>query len=211
MTMRARTGVLLLTAVLALIACGGKTSPSSSSGDPSASGDPSPSGSTAGVSTTAASTASPSTSLPATPANLVAYIQAGHELSPETYADASGTLVSFSTPSGNISCGFAITDSWVMCWIKENWWPSIAASTCDVGDWGPNWVTASSDGVKRGACLSEQPYPMPGEVLPYGSTISIGSIGCRSESTFLACAHLGTRNGFVISKATYHTYGPVIA
>jgi hypothetical protein len=52
---------------------------------------------------------------------------------------------------------------------------------------------------------------MPGNVLPYGSTISNGSVACRSESVFLSCAHLASGNGFVIAKAILHTYGTVLA
>jgi hypothetical protein len=50
---------------------------------------------------------------------------------------------------------------------------------------------------------------MPGTVLAYGSTISNGSVACRSESVFLACAHLASGNGFVIARAIFHTYGTV--
>jgi hypothetical protein len=50
---------------------------------------------------------------------------------------------------------------------------------------------------------------MPGNVLPYGSTISNGSVACRSESAFLACAHLSSGNGFAIARAIFHTYGTV--
>jgi hypothetical protein len=51
---------------------------------------------------------------------------------------------------------------------------------------------------------------MPGNVLPYGKTISNGSIACRSESAFLACAHLASGNGFAIARAILHTYGTVL-
>ena len=201
--MRTRAGVLLLTVVLALAGCGGTASPSPS-------GDPSASGTSPAPAPVESSTEPSIPGLPATSADLITYIQAGNELSPETYADEYGVQASFSTPSGNISCGSAFADSWVLCWVGENTWPSIPTPTCEVGDWGDNWVTVSNEGVKRGACLSEQPFPMPGEVLPYGSSVSIGDSACRSESTFLACVNVGTGNGFVISKAIYHTYGPII-
>jgi len=192
---------------MALIGCGTKASPSSS-GDPT--GDPSTSGGTSGVVTAPPTSEAPTVSVPTTSADLIAYIQNGTERSPDNYADEYGGMVSFSTPSGNISCGFAITDTWVMCWVDKNSWPTIAAKTCEDGDWNANWVTAAKGGVKRGACLSEQPFPMPGEVLPYGSFLSIGQIACRSEATFLACANLPTGNGFVVSKATLQTYGPAL-
>jgi hypothetical protein len=193
---------------LAVAGCAGPAAPSPSGGQ-SPSGSTAPASEPSGVGTIA--TASPGPSLPATPANLVTYIQGGSAVSTATYTDSYGTLASFSTPSGNISCGFALTDSWVLCWIGTNSWPSIPKPTCNEGDWGPNWVNASGDGVKRGACLSEQPFPMPGMVLPYGRSISNGSIECRSESAFLACANLSTSNGFAIAKAIYHTYGTVIS
>jgi hypothetical protein len=193
----------MLTAVLALAGCADPASPAPS-GSGFLTGGPS------GTETTPGATPSPTPSLPATGANLVSYIESANELSPETYVDAYDTFISFSTPSGNISCGFALGDNWVACWVDENSWPSVPEKACEDGEWVPDWVEASNAGVRRGACLSEQPFPMPGEVLPYGSSVYIGAIGCRSEATYLACANMSTGNGFVISKAIYHTYGPVL-
>jgi len=201
--MRARAGVLLLTAVLALAGCAKQPAPPISGG-PSNSVGPSV------LPTTAATTAPPSSGVPATEADLETYIKAGTAVSPSAYADSVNALASFSTPSGNISCGFPLVGPWVMCWINQNSWPSVPPVSCKIGDWNPTWVTASSDGVKRGACTSEQPFPMPGKVLPYGSTISSGPVTCRSESAFLACAHVGVA-GFAIAKTIYQTYGPVVA
>jgi hypothetical protein len=122
-------------------------------------------------------------------------------------------VASFSTPSGNISCGlFGSTIAAALCFVDQNSWPSVAAQTCShFGDWTDHSLRASASGVLRGDCFSEQPFTMPGKVLPYGSKISNGAVACRSESAFLACAHLASGNGFVISKAIFHTYGTVQA
>jgi hypothetical protein len=147
---------------------------------------------------------------PQTPADLLAFIQAGSPVSPATYGGS--PVASFSTPSGNISCGvFGPSSAAVLCFIHENSWPSVPAQICnDFGGWTDRSLTASSSGVRRGDCFSEQPFPMPGNVLNYGSTISNGSVACRSESVFLACAHLASGNGFVIARAIFHTYGTVL-
>jgi hypothetical protein len=106
---------------------------------------------------------------------------------------------------------FGPTNAAVLCFINENSWPSVPAQICnDFGGWTDRSLTTSSNGVRRGDCFSEQPFPAPGNVLPYGSTISNGSVACRSESVFLACAHLASGNGFVIARAIFHTYGTVL-
>jgi hypothetical protein len=164
------------------------------------------------ITTTAAPAPSPTPPPePQTSADLLAYIQAGSPVSLAAYGGS--PVASFSTPSGNISCGlFGSTIAAALCFINQNSWPSVAAQTCSAfGDWTDRSLNASSGGVRRGDCFSEQPFTMPGNVLPYGSKISNGSVACRSESAFLACAHLASGNGFVISKAIFHTYGTVQA
>src|SRR5262245_21319332 len=211
--MRARVGVLLLTAVLALAGCDGPSSPpagSPSAGFPSSAGVPTP------------TTASPSPTLPTMPTDLDAYIRAGGTVTLHTYIDMTSGLYSFSTPSGNISCGLINNSPEFVCGISESSWPSTASRTCEGNSlWVPNWVTLDATGVTRGACSPESHFTMHGIVLPYGSTISVEILGygsnpgsttaCRSESAFLACALLGTGNGFAIAKAVYHTYGHVNA
>ena len=199
--MRTRTGLLLLSAVVVLAGC----SPESPPG-PSSSVSPT----TESTTTTATSTPSPTAPAePQTQADLLAYIQAGSPVSLATYGGS--PVAAFSTPSGNISCGvFGPSSAAVLCFIQANSWPSVTALTCnDFGDWTDRSLTASGSGVRRGDCFSEQPFPMPGTVLAYGSTISNGSVACRSESVFLACAHLASGNGFVIARAIFHTYGTV--
>jgi hypothetical protein len=200
--MRTRAGLLLLSAVFALTGC----SPGSASGR-SSSVIPTTSGPTT---TTAASTPSPTAPAePQPPADLLAYVKAGNPVSLAAYGGS--PVASFSTPSANISCGvFGPNSAAVICFIDQNSWPSVPPQACnDFGDWTDHSLTASSSGVRRGDCFSEQPFPRPGNVLPYGSTISNGSVACRSESAFLACAHLASGNGFVIARAIFRTYGTV--
>jgi hypothetical protein len=199
--MRAKAVVLLLSAALTLAGC--------------SSGSPQPIGATATgpapSATTPNSTPSPTAPAePQTPTDLISYIQAGSPISIASYT--SNTQASFSTPSGNISCGlWTAGGATVLCFIKEDTWPPITAQACnDFGDFTDRSVAAFADGVRRGDCFSEAPFTFPGKVMPYGSTISNGSVACRSESWFLACAHLPTGNGFVISRAIYHPYGTLL-
>jgi hypothetical protein len=191
---------MLLSAALVLAACNpGSPSPTATSGSPTAGG------------TTPISTPSPTAPAePQTAADLITYIQAGSPVNAATYTSVG--QASFSTPSGNITCGlWTEATGTVVCFIDENSWPSVAAQACnDHGDWTDQSIVAFSQGVRRGGCYSEAPYPMPGNVLPYGSTISNGSAACRSESWFIACADLVTKNGFVISRAILHQYGNVL-
>jgi hypothetical protein len=208
--MRTRAGLFLLFAVAVLAGCsrGAPSEPSSGpSSGPSSSVSP-----TAGPTTTTA-TSTPSPTPPAEPqtaADLLAYIQAGSPVSLATYGGS--PVASFSTPSGNISCGvFGPNSAAALCFIDQNSWPSVPAQTCShFGDWTDHSLTTSSSGVRRGDCFSEQPFPRPGNVLPYGNKISNGSVACRSESAFLACVHLASGNGFVIARAIFRTYGAML-
>ncbi len=202
--MRTKAGLLLLSAALVLAGC--------QPGSPAA---PTTGPTTGGTSTTPTPTTTPTPSPtapaePQTSADLIAYVQAGSPASIASYT--TNGAASFSTPSGNISCGlFSLGGATVLCFVEENSWPPVAAQACnDAGDFTDRSVAASLEGVRRGGCFSEAPFPMPGKVLPYGSTISNGPVACRSESGFLACAHLATGNGFVISRAIFHTYGTIL-
>jgi hypothetical protein len=207
--MRKRAWLLLLSALLALAGCGlGSPPPPTTTTGPTTGG-------TTPVSTPSLTTpiSTPSPKAPAEPptaTDLITYVQAGNPVGIATYD--SGGQASFSTPSGNISCGLStVGGGTVLCFVDENSWPSVPAQACnDFGDWTDHSVVAFTDGARRGGCFSEAPYPMPGSVLPYGSMISNGSVACRSESWFLACVHLSTHNGFVISKAVLHPYGTLL-
>jgi hypothetical protein len=205
---RTRAGLLLLSAMVVLAGC----SPASPAPGPSSNASSTAGSTTDSTITTGTATPTPTAPAePQTPADLLAFIKAGSSVSLATYGGS--PVASFTTPSGNISCGvFGPTSAAVLCFIVEDSWPSVPAQTCnDFGGWTDKSVTAATSGVRRGDCFSEQPFPMPASVLPYGSTISNGSTACRSESAFLACAHLGSGNGFVIARAIFHTYGTVLA
>jgi len=145
------------------------------------------------------------------PADLDTYILAGNEVGLGTYTDFAAGIYSFSTPSGNISCGLLVYNyPTVLCRIGENSWPPITTPTCEANaPWFPNWAHADANGVTHGFCDPEGYFTMPGKVLPYGSTISTSSIARRSEPAFLACSLPGTGNGFAIARTMLHTYGHV--
>jgi hypothetical protein len=214
--MRTRTAIYLLSALVVLAGCGFGAK-SQGGTDPQAQTSPTAGQTTADTPIVTQSAAPPSSAAPSptlaqpqTKAELLAFIQAG---SPANISSYGGTpIASFSTPSGNLMCGlFGSPSAAAMCFAQADSWPALTSPGCnDFGDWTPNEVVAATSGVRRGACFSEQPFPMPGNVLPYGKTLSNGLVACRSESAFLACAHLSTGNGFVISRAIYHTYGTVL-
>ena len=201
-----RTRAFLLAAVLVLAGCG------SPAGSPS--GDPSATTTTEGsVEVGTASlppTPAPSLALPETSNDLVAYIMAAPQVDFSEYQNG-GVTPSFTTPSGNISCGLFEEEVLVSCFIEENSWPAVSAQACEDGEWTDVGVRASASGVERGGCYSEQPFLYPATVLPYGKTISDTFEACRSESAFLACVNLSSGNGFVLAKTIYHTYGTVVS
>jgi hypothetical protein len=159
---------------------------------------------------------------------LAKYINAG-TVQPDSfytrYVDhETHATLGFSTPDGAISCGLNnfstgtganTPTAWVTCWVGVNSWPPITLA-CGVGNLDPDWVISDSAVVHQGACVSDQfiedasdgyqmpRFPMPGQVLPYGTTIVRAPEACRSESAFLAC--MTNKAGFVISKSLYQTY-----
>jgi hypothetical protein len=198
---------VLLPAALVLAGCG---SPSGAPSD-GASATTTTEGSTIEVGTASLPpTTPPAPALPETSNDLVAYIMAASQVDFSKYTN-DGVTPSFTTPSGNISCGLFEEERLVSCFIEENSWPAVSAQACEDGEWTDVGVRASASGVERGGCYSEQPFLYPATALPYGATISDTFTACRSESAFLACVNLSSGNGFVIAKTIYHTYGTVVS
>lgn len=161
-------------------------------------------------------TSAPQTStLPANAAALLRYVRGGTPVTSSDYekgASAPGQpltptpgVAEFVTPSGNITCGIVGADD-VECSVDQHSWSAPPRpSGCQL-NWSASWLTLNTGAVIRGACLGGPPFAPYGAVLPYGSTLQDGSITCRSESAFLACANVATGHGFAVNRSSLRTY-----
>ncbi|MFE9959224.1 hypothetical protein [Micromonospora sp. NPDC005299] len=165
--------------------------------------------------------AGPSTSEPATSAALVAYIKAGKKVNTSAYNEGaynpgvpysySHGRLPFTMPSGNIVCaldGSDRTDGSIICLISDFSFRPPPPKNCGDIAYVPNVIGVNHrDSVYQGTCTGGQLLEHYSHKLPYGSSILDGTVGCRSESVFLACADLTTGKGFVVSKTVFRTYG----
>jgi hypothetical protein len=156
--------------------------------------------------------------LPAWPESLISYVRAGIATPAGRYEQGAAqpgapmrptpqeTL--FTTPSGNIACGLtgAARDVTVECEVRHY---SFAAprrpSTCNL-EWGAGWIGIADGSTTQGLCLGGPPFPPVSRTLPYGSTITRGTLGCRSEPGFLACADLSDGHGFAVDRSAVRVY-----
>ena len=96
-----------------------------------------------------------------TPADLLAHIQAGSPVSPATYGGS--PIASFSTPSGNISCGvFGPSSAAVLCFIdriRGHPFPRRYATTLGIGPIAPSRPPAVESGAEPVSASSPSPCP----------------------------------------------------
>ncbi len=130
---------------------------------------------------------------------------------PRTITIAPGAPGDFRLPSGNIGCsGFASSDfNVVVCEARQHDWslPPKPAS-CEF-EWVAYLEVRATGPGSMGICTSnflvgdgsrgEIPPPFVGPVVPYGSSIRIGAILCRSEARGLTCTN-PEGHGFFLSR-----------
>lgn len=115
-------------------------------------------------------------------------------------ADFAGlvTSVGFTTPSGNINCGF--TDAAVVCQIQDKTYQVPTTEVCDGA--GADGGTVEVDG--SGAhFLCAGGLEGGGPTLEYGQSLVVGDFGCASRETGVQCVNLTTGSAFILSKASY--------
>ena len=166
--------------------------------------------------------------MPADSSALISYVQGGTPVRETGYQrgasqqgqpmQATPGVTEFSTPSGNIACGmFGATGATgatggaagageVACTVARfSFSTPPKPASCQM-NWGASWLSIQSGQVVRGLCLGGPPFAPISTVLPYGSTIAHGSLTCRSESAFLACADTSSGHGFAVDRATARIY-----
>jgi hypothetical protein len=109
---------------------------------------------------------------------------------------ASGDLVGFQSPSGNIGC--YMDGKGVRCDIVErNWAPPPKPPSCDL-DWGQG-VMVGRHGKAEYVCAGDTTINEE-QVLGYGESISRGRFRCVSKETKMKCVNERSDHGFKLSK-----------
>ena len=103
----------------------------------------------------------------------------------------------FRSPTGNVWCDMS-PDGWAACMIGEHSWEMPDDGTCEL-DFVSGFVQVGDDGVTQGYCGGDVPV-MPGKVLPYGQSLSLGSVTCTSMESGVRCAFGRPSYAFALSR-----------
>ena len=158
------------------------------------------------VQPTPASPAAASTA-PATPVTVTATPAATVTVTPPpapalAAAHYTGTGA-FQSPSGNITCALFSYggDDSVQCEVAEHDWVAPPKEPGCHLNWGSRFLLNHPAGALF-ACYG-QDLPAPERTLNYGSTWSVGTITCDSESVGMTCTDSSTGHYFFISRQTW--------
>ncbi|MFD4183770.1 hypothetical protein [Rhodococcus sp. NPDC058514] len=147
----------------------------------------------------------------------LARIATGSAVDPETYHDAKETESSpaaptigfhFTTPSGNIRCSTPKEPTVLLCEVTDHTYPA-ATKPADVKEpcqWFPDYAMLTGEGVGAGVCLPRPLVTRGSKVLPYGSSIRMGDIGCLSTEAGLLCANHVSGRGYQLSRDALRTF-----
>ena len=160
-----------------------------------------PATTTAGGSTTTGATTPPPTTTGLTPTTKEALLPADIQVS-----DAD-RVFTFSSPTGNIGCGFSnFSDSVqsVRCDIVEReWQPPPKSADCDV-DFGQG-IKLAAGGVPAFVCAGDTSRNNENPV-PYGQSIALGVLRCESETSGMTCRDTESGRGFFLARDTYRLF-----
>lgn len=103
----------------------------------------------------------------------------------------------FRSPTGNVWCDMS-PDGWAACMIGEHTWEMPDDGACEL-DYLAGFVQVGDDGVTQGYCGGDVPV-IPGKVLPYGQSLSLGSVTCTSMESGVRCAFGRPSYAFALSR-----------
>ena len=109
----------------------------------------------------------------------------------------------FQSPSGNITCALFSYggDDSVQCEVAEHDWVAPPKEPGCHLNWGSRFLLNQPAGALF-ACYG-QDLPAPERTLNYGSTWSVGTITCDSESVGMTCTDSSTGHYFFVSRQTW--------
>lgn len=114
----------------------------------------------------------------------------------------------FRTPSRNIMCN--LDKTFATCSVGNASWdlPEPPDECVDQDgnlmlDWGAH--VQFMDG-QPAALICRGDAPAEGPVLPYGHSVEIGPVSCRSEEDGVTCTNSDTGHGFKVNRASYDVF-----
>lgn len=111
--------------------------------------------------------------------------------------------VSFTSPSGNITCRVDVDSA--NCGILEFVFTlPPTPDGCEQG-WGHSFQVRLQ-GVGEMICASQPPASFGERVLKYGTGLRFASFECDSSPLAILCENLDTGHGFVVSRERFRTY-----
>ncbi len=137
-------------------------------------------------------------SVPAPPVPAETEDGGGDELvTGETEAPADGAAEAFVTPSGNIGC--TIDEERARCIIRSgDFEPPQAPDSCEMEEWG-SIIVANREGA--GFSCTEASFPVGGDTLEYGESVSAHGMRCESTERGVRCESEETGAGFLLARA----------
>jgi hypothetical protein len=119
-----------------------------------------------------------------------------------TEPEVLSTLVSFTSPSGNVGC--VIDPTAVRCDIIErDWSPPARPADCEF-DYGQG-INLSAGEAPNFVCAGDTTLG-GGPPLAYGQSVTAGPLQCDSAETGIRCFDSTTRHGFAIAREQYRVF-----
>jgi len=108
-------------------------------------------------------------------------------------------LIGFTSPTGAIGC--ILNNRGVRCDVRDNTWtlpPRPADCELDYGQ----GVSMSVGDTASLVCAGDTTLSA-GDPLPYGQSITAGSLNCQSAATGVTCRDASTGRGFTVAREAY--------
>ncbi len=131
-------------------------------------------------------------------------VPAGPPMEPGQYTDSYAGHA-FATPTGNIVCFIdTAKDQWG-CMIANHTYAEPAGGETCAAQFGNGFMSVQGGTpapLCRGGVLAEA-EDGTGAILPYGNTLTVGSVTCLSEKRGVTCVDQRSGHSLFISKARY--------
>lgn len=116
-------------------------------------------------------------------------------------AGAAQEMLFFRSPSGNIHCLLHDGPNWrgARCDIREGVVSFPVRPRRCTADWGRSFEV-SAEGVAGPGCAGDTVADPAARVLPYGASLTLGGVTCRSERSGMTCTNRAGR-GFTLARA----------
>lgn len=125
-----------------------------------------------------------------------------HEAAPDGGRLEDTSEFHFSTPDAAVNCSTVQRDvPTLACDVAGD---NARAETRDYCNWEAGYIVLT-DTSTQGTCADTPWVLTRGSVLPFGSTISVGTFQCLSDFSGLYCLNTRSDNGFALRDGAYRT------